>query len=38
MPNANLSLLCLIKELAGEVVELPEEILNTAAGDAYSVE
>lgn len=38
MSNTKLPPLDVIKELAGEGVELPEEILDAVAGGAYSVE
>ena len=38
MSNAKLPPLDVIKEMAGEGVELPEEILDAVAGGAYSVE
>ena len=38
MSNAKLPPLDVIKELAGDGVELPEEILDAVAGGAYTVE
>ena len=38
MSNTKLPPLDVIKELAGDGVELPEEILDAVAGGAYSVE
>ena len=38
MSNTKLPPLDVIKEMAGEGVELPEEILDAVAGGAYSVE
>lgn len=38
MANTKLPPLDVIKEMAGEGVELPEEILDAVAGGAYSVE
>ena len=38
MSNTKLPPLDVIKELAGEGVELPEEILDAVAGGAYTVE
>ncbi len=38
MSNTKLPPLDVIKDMAGEGVELPEEILDAVAGGAYSVE
>ena len=38
MSNAKLPPLDVIKELAGDGVEIPEEILDAVAGGAYTVE
>ena len=38
MSNAKLPPLDVIKELAGDGVEIPEEILEAVAGGAYTVE